>query len=176
MPRVLDWERKLQPQPLLWIDRKEIENPIDIGGDAVTAAMKQSVAHLEQPRVVVAENAAPSLTVPENSTATASSAGTPNPETKASADESRQVSPVPAASAAPAGNVQEPSNGEATEEEAGPALDYVTESSKLPLDVAVMESLAQCGSEDRLKRVITNILLVGGLSNMQGVGFALQSR
>lgn len=176
VPRVLDWERKLQPQPLLWVDRKDIEDPIDIGGDAITAAMKQSVAHLEQPRSVATESIAPSLAVPDNTIAGASSADATDPIQKPTTDESGQASPAPATSAAPAGSVHEQVNGDGPEEEAGPAVDYVGESSKLPLDVAVMESLAQCGSEDRLKRVITNILLVGGLSNMQGVGFALQSR
>lgn len=57
-----------------------------------------------------------------------------------------------------------------------PSIDHFTESSKLPLDVALLESLSHSGSDDKLKRVITNILIVGGIGNMQGVGFALQSR
>lgn len=177
---MLDWERKLQPQPLLWRDRKGIEDPIDIGGDAITAAMKQSVAHLEQPRVRAAESNAPpaaTLAVPDTAAAASSPAGTPGVDTKPSAEDLNGASPAPAqqgGSAAP--KTQEQANGDEDEEESGPTIDYVAESSKLPLEIAVLESLAQCGSEDRLKRIITNILLVGGLGNMQGVGFALQSR
>lgn len=175
VPRVLDWDKKLQPQPLLWRERKGIEDPIDIGGDAVTAAMKQSVAHLEQPRVRPAEKASTTLAVPDAAAAaTSSPAGTPNPDAKPSAEELDGASPAPAQQAgAKAG---EQANGDEEEEDTGPTIDYVGESSKLPLEIAVIESLAQCGSEDRLKRVITNILIVGGLGNMQGVGFALQSR
>lgn len=161
---------------MLWRERKDIEATIDIGGDAVTAAMRQSVAHLEQPRVRAPDPESASLTVPENSMAAVSPAGTPNPDTKPVGDEANQASLAPGAPPATTAKPQEQGNDEEDEEDAVPTLDYVAESSKLPLDVAVMESLAQCGSDDRLKRVITNILLVGGLSNMQGVGFALQSR
>lgn len=136
--------------------------------------MRHSVAHLEQPRARPAEAVSAALTVP-GTTAAVSPAGTPNPDTKPSADDLNQASPAPGATTN-ASKGQEQANGDEEEEDAGPAVDHVGESSKLPLDVAVMESLSQCGSDDRLKRVITNILLVGGLSNMQGVGFALQSR
>lgn len=177
VPRVLDWERKLQPQPLLWGDRKGIEETIDIGGDAITGAMKHSVAHLEQAKARPVETVpASSLAVPESGTAATSSAGTPVPDTKPSTDEAKQASPAVASSTVTTGKGPEQTTAEEEEDDAGVVVDYVGESSKLPLDIAVMESLAQCGSDDRLKRVITNILLVGGLSNMQGVGFALQSR
>jgi actin-related protein 8 len=56
------------------------------------------------------------------------------------------------------------------------AIDYLAESSKLPLDVAVFESICQSGAEDKVKRVATNILVVGGVGNLQGIGWALQSR
>lgn len=174
---MLDWERKLQPQPLLWSERKNIEDPIDIGGDAITGAMKQSVAHLEQPKIPRAEKISASLAIPDATAPATSPAGTPNADTKPTAEELNGASPAPGQqTATTAAKAQEQANGDEEEEDTGPSIDYVAESSKLPLEIAVLESLAQCGSEDRLKRVITNILLVGGLGNMQGVGFALQSR
>lgn len=174
---MLDWERKLQPQPLLWSERKSIEDPIDIGGDAITGAMKQSVAHLEQPKIPRAEKASALLAVPDAAAPATSPTGTPNVELKPTAEELDGTSPAPGQqTATTASKGQDQANGDQDDEETGPTIDYVGESSKLPLEIAVLESLAQCGSEDRLKRVITNILLVGGLGNMQGVGFALQSR
>jgi actin-related protein 8 len=178
VPRVLDWETKLQPQPLLWSSRKAVEQLVDIGGDAITAAMKQSVAHLEQPRVRPAETIesthGDTLGIP----GTASSlSAVPSPDIKPIAGEVRPASPMNGQQASTAtGKAEQQANAEEEEEDAGPVIDYEGESSKLPLDIAVIESLTQCGSDDRLKRIITNILLVGGVANMQGAGFALQSR
>ena len=57
-----------------------------------------------------------------------------------------------------------------------PAIDVRLESSKLPLDVAVVESILACGTEDRMRKVCANIIIVGGTGAIHNIGFAVQSR
>ncbi|GAA5890149.1 hypothetical protein JCM6882_009242 [Rhodosporidiobolus microsporus] len=56
-------------------------------------------------------------------------------------------------------------------------IDVRRESSKLPLDVAVVESILAAGpAEERMKRVAANLLVVGGTGGIHNVGFAVESR
>lgn len=195
-PRVLDWEYKQAPKPRLWPTKAENEDVLEIGGNAVTAAMKQSTRHLAQPRPsLLAVDSGPGATPTENGpvhgshgaageangtlTASDSRAGTPNsdikPALQAHTDITRASSPalsVSGKSAIEKGKAAVPTQADP----AAIAIDYLAESSKLPLDVAVFESICQSGAEDKVKRVATNILVVGGVGNLQGIGWALQSR
>ena len=56
------------------------------------------------------------------------------------------------------------------------AFDVPLEASKVPLDVAVFESLCTVVGEDRLKRLVNSIVLIGGTAKIHNAGFALQSR
>lgn len=56
-------------------------------------------------------------------------------------------------------------------------LDVRYESSKLPLDVAVVESIIAAGpAEERMKKVAANLLIVGGTGGIHNIGFAVESR
>ncbi|GAA5949539.1 hypothetical protein JCM21900_000256 [Sporobolomyces salmonicolor] len=57
-----------------------------------------------------------------------------------------------------------------------PAIDVRYESSKIPLDVAVVESILAAGAEERMKKVAANLLIVGGTGGIHNVGFAVESR
>lgn len=58
----------------------------------------------------------------------------------------------------------------------GPSIDVRLEASKIPLDVAVVESILAAGTEDRMKKICQNILIVGGTALIHNVGFAVESR
>lgn len=59
---------------------------------------------------------------------------------------------------------------------AAPAIDVRLESSKLPLDVAIVESILACGTEERMRKVCANVVIVGGTGAIHNIGFAVQSR
>jgi actin-related protein 8 len=55
-------------------------------------------------------------------------------------------------------------------------IDTRRESSKIPLDVAVVESILAAGAEERMRKVAANLLIVGGTGGIHNVGFAVESR
>lgn len=57
-----------------------------------------------------------------------------------------------------------------------PAIDVRYEAGKIPLDVAVVESILAAGTEDRMKRICQNVLIVGGTGAIHNIGFAVESR
>lgn len=57
-----------------------------------------------------------------------------------------------------------------------PTIDVRYEAGKIPLDVAVVESILAAGTEDRMKRVCANVLIVGGTGAIHNIGFAVESR
>lgn len=56
------------------------------------------------------------------------------------------------------------------------AIDIKIEAGKIPLHIAVMESILAAGTPDRQKRLSQNVLLVGGTARIHNVGFAIESR
>ncbi|GAA6053412.1 hypothetical protein JCM3770_002314 [Rhodotorula araucariae] len=187
-PRVIDFDAKRTPQQRgLW--SKDVDENVDIGATDVTNAMRTSVRHLLVPPAPAATGAsgagasasasgaatptvesAPAAAVPGASALPAlpgampsSVAGSPAPDAAGGAATTGSGTPKPpsaAPSAAPAGTV-----------------DIPFESSKLPLDVAVVESLLASGpAEERMKKVAANLLIVGGTGGIHNVGFAVQSR
>lgn len=131
--------------------------------------MKKSVAHLTQPRLLSSISAGQTQTL-------SAPLAVPNSDSRAASPALTNVSngdegaaPSTQLGVSKAGTPVPPNVEVST-------IDYSFESGKLPLDVAVFESIAAAGGDDKVKRVATNILVVGGLANVQGVGFALQSR
>lgn len=57
-----------------------------------------------------------------------------------------------------------------------PKINVRVESSKIPLDVAVVESILAAGAEDRMKKICQNVVVVGGTGLIHNIGFAVQSR
>lgn len=182
-PRVLDWDYKQASTPRLWPGKAEYEDVLEIGGNAVTAAMKHSTRHLMPARPDLTSQISftgqgNGLTAETNGLAN-SNPGTPNPDARtafsAQLDATRASSPALSVSSKSAVEKSKALTPTAIELQSV-EIDYVAESAKLPLDVAVFESICQSGAEDKVKRVATNILVVGGVGNLQGVGWALQSR
>lgn len=65
----------------------------------------------------------------------------------------------------------QPSAGGATD-----AIDYAWEAGKLPLDLAIVQSLSAAGTEDRVKKLCGAIILTGGLANIHNVAWGISSR
>jgi actin-related protein 8 len=94
--------------------------------------------------------------------ATPSVGGSPAPTDKPSSSSSALVQPPAPPLSAPALTPQ--------------SIDTRRESSKIPLDVAVVESILAAGAEERMRKVAANLLIVGGTGGIHNVGFAVESR
>ena len=55
-------------------------------------------------------------------------------------------------------------------------FDIALEASKIPLDVAIFESINATQSEERMRRLVANLVIVGGTAKIHNAGFAIQSR
>ncbi|KAM0750707.1 actin-like ATPase domain-containing protein [Meredithblackwellia eburnea MCA 4105] len=167
-PRVVDFDKKTTPPPCeLW--SKEVDDIFDIGGDflAPTNAMRNSTRHLLPPSASIVPT--PIL---ESHTPTFGDGGTstPNPAfAQAAGGDDRSTplpgSPHPGATKASAALIP-----------AQPILNIRYEAGKIPLDVAVVESIVAAGTEDRMKRLCQNVLVVGGSAAIHNVGFAVETR
>lgn len=58
----------------------------------------------------------------------------------------------------------------------GLPIDVCFEASKLPLDVAIFNSARACGGDDKIRKYLQAVLVVGGGANIPGIGHALESR
>ena len=57
-----------------------------------------------------------------------------------------------------------------------PDVDIPFEAGKLPLDVAIFHSVRAVGSDERIKKYLGAIMLIGGSSLIPGIDSALSSR
>ncbi|KAL8287535.1 hypothetical protein RQP46_003393 [Phenoliferia psychrophenolica] len=149
-PRVVEFDKKTTPPPNhLW--SRDVEDIIDIGGYATTNAMKNSTKHLlPAAPLLPALPPLPSLDVlNDNHTEDGATPlrGSPAPV------------PAPVVPVVPTATI-----------------DVRREAGKIPLDVAVVESILAAGTEDRMKRVCQNVLIVGGTGAIHNIGFAVESR
>ncbi|GAA5929917.1 uncharacterized protein JCM15063_004664 [Sporobolomyces koalae] len=179
-PRVIDFEKKMQHQPELW--NKNVDNYIEIGQGGITNAMKNSTRHLLLPTTSVhlaAPTAASNL--PPSTTEASSRSGTPGGEDP-SALAPVALPPLPGFSAAStvppslAGSPAPDKPVAVTQVPQQVEIDVRHESSKMPLDVAVVESILAAGAEERMRKVAANLLIVGGTGGIHNIGFAVESR
>ncbi|GAA6036805.1 hypothetical protein JCM8097_003487 [Rhodosporidiobolus ruineniae] len=202
-PRVIDFEQKRRVTDGegdgLW--SKEVDENVEIGAGGITNAMRNSTKFLLAPPAA----ASSSLLPPGAATAGGSShAGSPAPPSLAGTpviDDPNSSAfstlpsippaalptlppPAPAAAANTpvfGGSLAPPaaSGGATPVPSAVPSgpIDVKYESSKLPLDVAVVESILAAGpAEERMKKVAANLLVVGGTGGIHNIGFAVESR
>lgn len=100
----------------------------------------------------------------------------------ASAQAMRTQSPHPdgldisAKSASPAPQAQAAANLQPSASAPPEGVDFARESGKLPLDLAIVESLAASNSEDRVKKFCGAIVLTGGMANLHNVAWGISSR
>jgi actin-related protein 8 len=55
-------------------------------------------------------------------------------------------------------------------------LDVRRNAEQTPLHIAVVQSILATGSEERMRRVCSNVLVAGGTGLIHNVGFAIESR
>lgn len=86
------------------------------------------------------------------------------------------VEPTPATSASPPPVSRHPTPSAIAAVAPSQEIDIRIEAGKIPLHIAVMESILAAGTPDRQKRLSQNVLIVGGTSLIHNVGFAIESR
>ncbi|KDQ61367.1 hypothetical protein JAAARDRAFT_203897 [Jaapia argillacea MUCL 33604] len=125
----------------------------------------------------------PAQSVPSEAPSTSTSTPTPNPigdnpmdvdgaetdaakaKAKSAPGSAKQVAPTPA----PAPMFQPTYPG-------GFAIDVCFEASKLPLDVAIFNSARAAGGDEKIRKYLQAVLVVGGSALVPGMGHALESR
>lgn len=55
-------------------------------------------------------------------------------------------------------------------------IDVPFEASKLPLDVAIFNSARAAGGDDKIRKYLQAVLVIGGTANIPGMNHALESR
>ncbi|EPQ56568.1 actin-like ATPase domain-containing protein [Gloeophyllum trabeum ATCC 11539] len=104
-------------------------------------------------------------------------------------DESKAAPPASAAgTAAPSSPIPRPSSPATAQASLQPqlptaplypggyAIDVCFEASKLPLDVAIFNSARAAGGDDKIRKYLQAVLVVGGTSRLSGMAHALESR
>ena len=74
------------------------------------------------------------------------------------------------------GQGQGPSQSQQPSKDAAPQIDLLLEASKLPLDVAIFNSTRAAGGDDKIRKYLQAVLVVGGTALTPGVAHALESR
>jgi len=96
---------------------------------------------------------------------------------KEKAEGSKTQTPVP--SNQPASQQRQgqgPSQSQQPLKDAAPQIDLLLEASKLPLDVAIFNSARAAGGDDKIRKYLQAVLVVGGTALTPGVAHALESR
>lgn len=213
-PRVIDFDVK-RPylNQVVWVD--EAEDPgepvtaTSFGMLPITLAMQNCTRHLLPPEPPAPVAAAPPPASTEESTPLPTPAGeVANPLLAKAADENGRATPsgissagtppIPSSEAPGPGptlptasttdGAVQPSSAPAAPTPSAPQVDVAFEASKVPLDVAVWNSLLAAGggsggggggggnAEERIKRLASNIVFTGGTAQMPGLAQALEAR
>jgi actin-related protein 8 len=69
-----------------------------------------------------------------------------------------------------------PGTGEGTGSTSGINLDIAFEASKLPMDVAIFNSARAAGGDEKIRKYLQAVLVVGGTALIPGISHALESR
>lgn len=194
-PRVIEFDRKrvgFRPVSHADVTEEIIENP----SDHVTQAMIISTQHLLPSSVTVleAQNGLSQDTVPKqeqqdvplSSTATSiGDAPAQSTSTDSTAEgtadapmeivdiegEDKSTVPPPAPSQSAPPQLPPP-----TINPSGFAIDVCFEASKLPLDVAIFNSARASGGDEKIRKYLQAVLVIGGSAMIPGMAHALESR
>jgi len=108
-------------------------------------------------------------------------ASTPMEVEKEKAEDSKNQTPVPSNQPTPQQQQQQqPGQGQGPPQppskDVAPQIDLQLEASKLPLDVAIFNSARAAGGDDKIRKYLQAVLVVGGTALTPGIGHALESR
>jgi actin-related protein 8 len=73
-------------------------------------------------------------------------------------------------------NLQHASQLQASTYPGGYSIDVCFEASKLPLDVAIFNSARAAGGDDKIRKYLQAVLVIGGTALIPGMAHALESR
>ena len=118
---------------------------------------------------------------------TEDAAPTPMEVDKEKQEESKNQTPVPSKQPTPQPpQPQQPGQGQQPAvpsqqqqqpvKDAAPQIDLLLEASKLPLDVAIFNSARAAGGDDKIRKYLQAVLVVGGTALTPGMAHALESR
>ena len=111
-------------------------------------------------------------------------APTPMDVDKEKQDDSKNQTPAPSNQPTPQQQTQQqqqlgqghgPSQQQ-PQKDAAPQIDLLLEASKLPLDVAIFNSTRAAGGDDKIRKYLQAVLVVGGTALTPGIAHALESR
>ena len=101
-------------------------------------------------------------------------------------DDSKTQTPVPSNQPTPTQQAQQPQPqqqpgqgqgpSQQSSKDATPQIDLSLEASKLPLDVAIFNSTRAAGGDDKIRKYLQAVLVVGGTALTPGIAHALESR
>lgn len=96
-------------------------------------------------------------------------------------EDSKNQTPVPSNQPTPQQQgQQQPGQGQASSQQsskdATPQIDLLLEASKLPLDVAIFNSARAACGDDKIRKYLQAVLVVGGTALIPGMAHALESR
>jgi actin-related protein 8 len=90
---------------------------------------------------------------------------------------SNQPTPQQQQAQQPPGQGQQPgAPSQQSLKDAAPQIDLLLEASKLPLDVAIFNSTRAAGGDDKIRKYLQAVLVVGGTGLTPGMAHALESR
>ncbi|KAG7094059.1 hypothetical protein E1B28_007678 [Marasmius oreades] len=181
-PRVIEFDRKrvgFVDNPNPDVTEEILEHPTD----HITSAMMISTQHLmsvpdsavgEHPdeKDIAIQNDIPMV---ENENAVPVSAEMT--ETSMDAIDIDDDSKSSVAQQSPSKSVTKPPTPEpSTDTPGGFDIDVSFEASKLPLDVAIYNSARAAGGDEKIRKYLQAVLVVGGTASISGMGHALDSR
>lgn len=91
---------------------------------------------------------------------------------KKKSGDSKNQTPVPPNQLTP----QQPGQAQQASKDGASQIDLLLEASKLPLDVAIFNSTRAAGGDDKIRKYLQAVLVVGGTALTPGMGHALESR
>ena len=107
---------------------------------------------------------------------------TPMEVDKEKPEDSKNQTPTPSNQPTPQQQTQQqPGQGQGSapqqpSKDAAPQIDLLLEASKLPLDVAIFNSTRAAGGDDKIRKYLQAVLVVGGTALTPGMAHALESR
>ncbi|CAK5283142.1 unnamed protein product [Mycena citricolor] len=149
-PRMIDFEKKRQAH-IPMSNPDVTDEIIDHNSDQITSAMLISTQHL----------------MPANGT-------TKMPAGAASASAAPRVDGDPPA--APERSPSSEDKGKKSKHPGGFDIDVADEASRLPLDVAIFNSTRAAGGDDKIRKYLQAVLIIGGGANVPGMNHGLESR
>ncbi|KAF8519013.1 hypothetical protein BU17DRAFT_76035 [Hysterangium stoloniferum] len=173
-PRVIEFERKLRYTHSLW-DRDVGEEIVEQANDQITQAMIISTQHLLPPPAPPAPVQIPTITptFPVMESALEEGYGRPvfsvAPQMAQASNAEPQVGTF-------AGRTQSKFISLDATYPGGFGIDVAFEAGKLPLDVAIFNSARAAGGDDKIRKYLQAVLVIGGTALIPGMAHALESR